>query len=71
MTAEPETSASIPASAIRGASGSSKGATICANERLERRRLVRGLIEAMREGQTGGPRQRGETCADRFGKLLR
>ena len=48
-----------------------EGSNDGADERLERRRLVRGVIEAVRERESVGSRQRGKARAGRFRKLLR
>ena len=48
-----------------------EGSNDGADQRLERRRLVHSLIEAVRERESVGARQRGKTRAGRFRKLLR
>ena len=46
-----------------------EGSNDRADERLKRRRLVRGVIEVVRERESVGSRQRGKARAGRFRKL--
>ena len=71
MTAEPETPLSIPEIAMRGYSGFVKWGDDRSDEGLKRRRLARGITEAIRESESVSSRQRGETRRGSIPQALR